>query len=124
MLKLASKPRLSISLTSAALLFSILGACAPLAPSQRGALPTTVASSQPTFWGYSAEAVAQPSGPTFWGYSAEAAAQPTGPQFWGYSAEAVAQPSGPTFWGYSTGPASRPIAAVPASPQAPLAARR
>jgi hypothetical protein len=126
MLKLASTPRLSRSLLSTALLLSVLGACAPLAQSQRGASTAAVPSSQPTFWGYSAEPVARPSGATFWGYSAEAAVPSSQPTFWGYSAELVARPSGPTFWGFSAVPAVGPVAAVQPShePQAPIAAKR
>jgi hypothetical protein len=120
MMKLA---RLSISLPSVALAVSLvasLGACASADRAPRGT--TTPAA----FWGYSAEAVAQPSGPAFWGYSA-AVAQPSGPAFWGYTAAAVAQRQGPTFWGYSGAPSQSPTAALvvpPSSEQPPIAAKR
>ena len=104
MLKLTRNPLVSFSLPSAALLLSLLGACASI---DHG---PAVASAQTTFWGYSPDAAPQTSGPTFWGYSAETAPQPTGRTFWGYSPELTAQRSGPTFWGYS--PTPRDVAAV------------
>jgi hypothetical protein len=119
MMKLA---RLSISLPSVALSLVVsLGACASADRAPRGT------NTPAAFWGYSAEAVAQPSVPTFWGYTAEAVAQPQGPAFWGYTAEAVAQPQGPTFWGYSGAPSQSPTAALalpPSSEQPPIAAKR
>jgi hypothetical protein len=116
-----------ISPTSAALLFAILGACAPslqaqrssTAPVERTAHVTAPAS---TFWGYSAELTPPPSGPTFWGYSAAMAERPAVPTFWGYSAELTPPPSGPTFWGFA--PPADEAAVRARQPQAPVAATR
>lgn len=96
-----SNQRSSISLSSAALLLSILtslGACA--------ASPT---------WGYSRTPVAPQAEPTTWGYAALPADEPA-PTLVGFSKQ-PAEPTGPTYWGFARLPAERPVAS-------PVAVRR
>ena len=133
MLKSAHQSRSSLSLSSAALLISILaslGACATLDQSPRQSMsPATRSASaaQPSesFFGYVAEPTEHPRGPSFFGYQEEAAI-PTGPSFFGYVAEPTEPPRGPSFFDYRedlvarSAPAGRPSR----EPQAPVAVKR
>jgi hypothetical protein len=90
-----ANPHSSLSLSTAAVLLSILtslGACA---------------ASQPT-WGYARAPIAQPAGPTTWGFTT-LAAEELAPALAGFSKQ-PAQPTGPTYRGFVRLPAERPAA--------------
>jgi len=120
MSKLANQSQSSISLSSAALLITLLaslGACAT----------THAASARPSesFFGYVDDPADRPTGPAFFGYHQDPADQPTGPAFFGYRQDPADQPTGPSFFGYHKDTAARSAQATPPSqPRAPVTVQR
>ena len=105
MSKLANQSRSSISLSSAALLISLLaslGACAT----------THSASTRPS--------------ESFFGYVDDPADRPTGPAFFGYHENPADHPTGPAFFGYHEDKVARSAPATPPSrePRAPVTVQR
>jgi hypothetical protein len=129
MSQFAKQSRFSISLSSTALMISLiasLGACATLDQSRSSMSPATrSASAAPpsgSFFGYVADPADRPAGPSFFGYVADPADRPVGPSFFGYVDNPADRPTGPSFFGYHQDSVAR--SAPARASQTPVAVQR